>query len=154
MMKNLCTNLIMSDQQNGEFAGKAVYPKEYNSAYNDFPVNQFMDLLNKVVMIEKSNVAIAKKGADTSAYISKVYVDSVQEYINYLIGENRKKDIMSEEREKNNIYIENALLRLQEESQESRRQPEEGLFSKVFLWGMVLLGGVLCIGGCVACNRV
>lgn len=39
-----------------------------------------MDMLNTVVMIEKSNVAIAKKGADTSAYISKVYVDSVQEY--------------------------------------------------------------------------
>ena len=39
-MKNLCTNLRMFDQQNGEFeSGEASCPKEYNSAYNDFPVN-------------------------------------------------------------------------------------------------------------------
>lgn len=120
MMKNLNTDL-MTVQQNGEFeSDEAVCLKKINSVYDEPQINQFMDMLNTVVMNEKSNAVIAKKEVDTSAYISKVYVDSEQGYINYLMGENRRKDITSEEREKT-IYI---LKKLCCDCKKSQRKAE------------------------------
>ena len=113
--------------------------------------DKIVDSIHKVAETVKTEAAIAKKEADTSAHATKTHIDSENAYIASLLKEKERKGITPEETAVLNDRIEEAQIRLQESEREARRQAEESPYRRPIPWGKVIkwvaIAGGIAFGG-------
>ena len=107
--------------------------------------DKIVDSIHKVAETVKTEAAIAKKEADTSAHATKTHIDSENAYIASLLKEKERKGITPEATAVLNNRIEEAQIRLKSSEREARRQADESPYRGPIPWGKVFKW-VLIIG--------
>ena len=124
---------------------EVIDPRVYDER-EELRKDKIVDSIHKVAETVKTEAAIAKKEADTSAHATKTHIESENAYIASLLKEKERKGITPEETAVLNDRIEEAQIRLQESEREARRQAEESPYRKPIPWGKVSLFALAAAG--------
>ena len=126
----------------------------FNNSQDDRHANALLEALLDMIAINKTNIAIVKKESDTNAYVAKSCSDAEKAYIHSLLQEKERQGITPEELSNLNNHLEAALIRINDQAQETRQQIINSPYRDSFNWKSATFWGIFIVSGVFLLNEI